>query len=77
MISQMISWINHFMYGKLLILILLAGGLYFTVRSRFVQFRLIRRAFASLMEKPADGDGNVEVTWKQLSTATGYYVYRK
>lgn len=59
MISQMISWINHFMYGKLLILILLAGGLYFTVRSRFVQFRLIRRAFASLMEKPADGDGNV------------------
>ena len=59
MISQMISWINHFMYGKLLILILLAGGLYFTVRSRFVQFRLIRRAFASLMEKPADGDSNV------------------
>lgn len=59
MISQIISWISNFMYGKLLIIILLAGGIYFTVRSRFVQFRLIRRAFASLVEKPADGEGNV------------------
>lgn len=59
MISQIISLTSNFMYGKLLIIILLAGGLYFTVRSRFVQFRLIRRAFASLMEKPVDGEGSV------------------
>lgn len=34
-------------------------------------------AMVGLKAAEADGDGNVEVTWKQLSTATGYYVYRK
>ena len=47
------------MYGKLLIILLLLGGIYFTFRTRFVQFRLMGRAFDSLMEKPEDGDGNV------------------
>lgn len=59
MISGIISQISNFMYGKLLIILLLAGGIYFTLRTRFVQFRLIRRAFASIMEKPADGDKTV------------------
>ena len=40
-------------------ILLLLGGIYFTLRTRFVQFRLIRRAFASIMEKPEDGDGKV------------------
>lgn len=38
---------------------MLLGGIYFTVRTRFVQFRLMRRAFEAIMEKPADGDGSV------------------
>lgn len=59
MISNVISLINNFMYGKLLIILLLLGGIYFTFRTRFVQFRLMGRAFDSLMEKPEDGDGNV------------------
>lgn len=59
MISNMISLISNFMYGKLLIILLLAGGVYFTLRTRFVQFRLIRRAFASIMEKPEGGEGKV------------------
>lgn len=59
MVSKIISLISNFMYGKLLIILLLLGGIYFTFRTRFVQFRLIRRAFASIMEKPEDGDGKV------------------
>lgn len=59
MISKMISTISNFMYGNLLIILLLAGGIYFTIRTRFVQFRLIHRAFVSIMEKPEDGDSSV------------------
>lgn len=47
------------MYGKLLIILLLLGGIYFTVRTRFVQFRMIGQAFKAIMEKPAEGDGKV------------------
>lgn len=59
MVSKTISLISNFMYGKLLIILLLLGGIYFTFRTRFVQFRLIRRAVASIMEKPDDGEGSV------------------
>lgn len=59
MISQIVSWISNFMYGKLLIILLLLGGIYFTFRTRFVQFRMIRQAFKAIMEKPVDGDGKV------------------
>lgn len=59
MISQIISLVSNFMYGRLLIIILLLGGIYFTLRTRFVQFRMMRQAFVALMEKPADGDGKV------------------
>ena len=59
MISQIVSWISNFMYEKLLIILLLCGGIYFTFRTRFVQFRMIRQAFNAIMEKPAEGDGKV------------------
>ncbi len=59
MISNIVSWISDFMYGYLLIILLLAGGIYFTVRTRFVQFRMIGQAFRAIMEKPAGGDDKV------------------
>lgn len=59
MISKIVSWISNFMYGNLLIILLLLGGIYFTIRTRFVQFRMIRQAFKAIMEKPAEGDGKV------------------
>lgn len=59
MISQIVSWISNFMYGKLLIILLLFGGIYFSFRTRFVQFRMIRQAFKAIVEKPADGEGKV------------------
>ena len=59
MISGIVSWISSFMYGKLLIVLLLLGGIYFTVRTRFVQFRMIGQAFRAIKEKPPEGDGKV------------------
>lgn len=47
------------MYGNLLIILLLLGGIYFTIRTRFVQFRMIKQAFKAIMEKPSEGDGKV------------------
>ncbi len=59
MISEIVSVISNFMYGKLLIIILLCGGIYFTLRTRFVQFRMLKQAFVAIMEKPAEGDDKV------------------
>lgn len=59
MFAQIISSVSNFMYGKLLIILLLCGGIYFTVRTKFVQFRMIRQALKAIMEKPAEGDGKV------------------
>ncbi len=46
----MMSLLNDFLWGKLLIVGLLGGGLWFTVATRFVQFRYFRRMFASLRQ---------------------------
>ena len=46
------------MYSKLLIIILLAGGLYFTVRTGFVQFRFLKESIKVVLEKP-EKEGSV------------------
>ena len=39
MFGEIIGNISGFMYGKLLVILLIAVGLYFTFRTKFVQFR--------------------------------------
>lgn len=51
LVSLGIEKISHFMYSYLLIVLLLAVGLYFTCRTRFVQFRLLREALRLVTEK--------------------------
>lgn len=58
------------MYGKLLIIILIFGGIYFTIRSGFVQFRLLPEQFRAVMEKPADGRGVSSFQALMVSTAS-------
>lgn len=50
--AAIISSISGFMYGKLLIIMLLAVGLYFTVRTGFVQLRLFGESVRVVAEKP-------------------------
>lgn len=56
MINAVLGKINDFMYTYLLLFLLVGTGVYFTVRSRFVQIRLLREGLRILTEK-AEGEG--------------------
>ena len=58
MIATLIGNISGFMYSKLLIVLLLAGGLWFTVRTGFVQFRFLKESIKVVLEKP-EKEGSV------------------
>ena len=66
--AAIIGGISGFMYGKLLIIMLLAVGLYFTVRTGCVQFRLLGESIRLVREKP-EGDGTVS-SFKALMVST-------
>lgn len=52
MFGQIIGSISNIMYSYLLIILLLAAGLYFTIRTKFVQFRMFGESIRLIMEKP-------------------------
>ena len=54
MFSSLISNISNIMYSYLLIILLLAVGLYFTIRTKFVQFRLLGESIKVVTEKKGD-----------------------
>ena len=54
MFEQIINTVNDALYSYILIIILVLGGLYFTCRTKFVQFRLFKEQFRAVMEKPQD-----------------------
>lgn len=56
--SKAIENISNFMYSYLLIILLLAVGLYFTFRTKFVQFRLLGESILLVTEKK-DNDNSV------------------
>lgn len=68
--ANAIGVINDFLYGKILIILLLVGGAYFTIRSGVVQFRLIKEQFHAVSEKPADGKGVSSFQALMVSTAS-------
>ena len=69
MLAQLISTLNNWLYTYILIILLLAAGLYFTLRTRFVQLRLFGEAFRVLREK-SRGDGVSSFQALMLSTAS-------
>lgn len=70
MFSEWIAALSDVLYSKALIIILLLGGLYFTVRTRFVQFRLLKEQLHAVTEKPADGKGVSSFQALMVSTAS-------
>ena len=54
LVSNIISEISNFMYSYLLIILLLLVGLYFTLRTKFVQLRLLPEAIKVVSEKKGD-----------------------
>lgn len=70
MFEEIISSVNNTLYSYILIIILVAGGIYFTVRTRFVQFRLFKEQIKAVTEKPADGKGVSSFQALMVSTAS-------
>ncbi len=56
-LNDIISKINDALYSYILIILLIACGLYFTIRSKFAQFRSLPDQIKGLNDKPKDGKG--------------------
>ncbi len=56
--AGLIGQISNLMYSYILIIILLGGGIWFTFRTKFVQFRMFKESIKVVMEKP-DKEGGV------------------
>lgn len=70
MLEKLISNINDALYGYILIILLVAGGLYFTFRTGFAQFRLLGDQLRAVTEKPKDGKGVSSFQALMVSTAS-------
>lgn len=70
MIENITNIINDVLYSYILIIALVLVGLYFTVRTKFVQFRLLREQFRAVTEKPKDGKGVSSFQALMVSTAS-------
>ena len=70
MFQKIIGAVSSFMYSKLLVIMLIGAGLYFTIRTRFPQARLFKRACESVMEKPDDKEAISSFQALMVSTAS-------
>ena len=70
MLENFISSINDALYSYILIILLVGGGIYFTFRTRFAQFRLLKEQIKAVTEKPADGKGVSSFQALMVSTAS-------
>ncbi len=62
--------VSDTLYTYILVILLIAGGLFFTFRTKFVQFRLIKEQLRAVTEKPADGKGVSSFQALMVSTAS-------
>ena len=56
-IQELLGLINEFLYSNILIALLVATGVYFTIRTKFVQFRMLPEGIRLLTEKSPHDDG--------------------
>lgn len=70
MFDKLIASVNDALYSYVLIILLVAGGLYFTIRTKFVQFRLIREQFRAVTEKREGEKGVSSFQALMVSTAS-------
>ena len=70
MFAELISSLNTALYSYILIVLLVAAGLYFTVRTRAAQFTTVRDQLRVVTEKPSDGKGVSSFGALMVSTAS-------
>ena len=62
--------IDTFMYTYILVILLIAAGLYFTVRTKFVQIRYIKDMFKHITEKKHDKSGKAVSSFQAMMIST-------
>ncbi len=70
MIEQLISDLNNALYSYILIILLVAAGIYFSFRTKFAQFRLLGAQFKAVTEKTSDKGGVSSFQALMVSTAS-------
>jgi AGCS family alanine or glycine:cation symporter len=68
--EKIVSAISSAMYTYILIILLVGAGIYFTVRTRFAPFRMLKEQFRAVTEKPTDGKGVSSFQALMVSTAS-------
>ncbi len=54
-LNDIVAFISDKFYTFILIPLLILSGLYFTIRTKFAPFRLLKEQFRAVMDKPKDG----------------------
>lgn len=70
MFAQIINTLSDFLYSYILIILLLGTGIYFSIRTRFVQFRMLRESVRVVMEPKDDESGLSSFQALMVSTAS-------
>ena len=70
MFAQIINTLSDLLYTYILIILLLATGIYFTFRTKFVQFRMLRESIRVVMEPKDDENGLSSFQALMVSTAS-------
>ena len=52
MLGDLIGTLSNYLYTYILVILLIAAGLYFTIRTRFVQFRMVWESIRVVGERP-------------------------
>lgn len=68
--QNFLSILNEFLYSNILILLLVITGLYFSIKTKFVQFRLFPEGIRLLKEKSEHEDGVSSFQALMISTAS-------
>lgn len=71
MFATIIDWLNTALYSYVLIILLVLGGIYFTVRTRFAQFRLLGRQFKAVTEKNGSGVSSFQALMVSTASRVG------
>lgn len=70
MFASIVGAISNFMYSYLLIVMLVAVGLYYTLRTRLVQLRMFKETIRVILEKPVGEDAVSSFQALMVSTAS-------
>jgi len=70
MLEKITTNINNALYGYILIIALVAAGLFFSFKTKFVQFRLLKEQIKSVTEKPKDKNEVSSFQALMVSTAS-------